>query len=271
MNSPLCFSGILQVGEQFATVDDVVHTMKGFMDATFNQYIIKKSGRLTSRISQFPTGIASRAPPHLKYYNLKYTCIKEGTHKSKAQQRKTKSIRQGCGSYVYFRLSPCGQKLVLARMDLTHNHMTSEMYYRNLPHQRLGFSDEVRKKYREALQHAPNKRQLLSKINEETNCRVTMRDLHNIRKNGKMSSDQSSSRSKKNKPAVAKRIEVKLDADHSSRPGISSSSSESETESESRPALEHRLQDGMNGSGRDHSIKISGRTLMVKIIDHTRN
>lgn len=169
----------MKVGDKFSSFEELSRGIKLYEGKVHSNYWIKDSKTLTSQIKSFPTGRCSKANPDLKYYFIRYHCIKGGRKfVPKNKERKTLTFKQGCQSSVNIVLSSCGKYLVVKDIEETHNHEHTEQQFKTLPNQRLNF--DKKSQIGNLLASKANKKIIQESILKNTGCLVTLKDLTNL-------------------------------------------------------------------------------------------
>ncbi|KAI5754201.1 hypothetical protein M8J77_006720 [Diaphorina citri] len=178
----------MELGKRFFHFSEVEKFIESFQQEHFIQLYCSNSIKLTS--VNYENAMAARKNnPTLGYYSIQYRCIHGGNFASTSSgQRKSSTLRQGCGFTVRFSLSCDGTFLSIKKIDAEHNHEVHKDVYNALPRQRR-LNEEEETQVKTLLDMRCNKRLVKQFIKTNMNKVVLLRDLTNIRaKNHKFTS-----------------------------------------------------------------------------------
>lgn len=137
----------MDVGVKFQSFSSLLDCLKAYENETLVKYYVRESKTLENQIRKFPTNIAAEAPKTLKYYYLKYCCIKGGKkYKPNNSSRETYTFRNGCAAHIDIKLTKCGQYLEIVSKADNHNHPCTENLFKALTHARLNLPTVLRNK-----------------------------------------------------------------------------------------------------------------------------
>ncbi|KAH8028335.1 hypothetical protein HPB51_016158 [Rhipicephalus microplus] len=133
------------VGDRFAFFAALEEKMEKFSTANSVQ-LWKRDARTIETAKKRVGKIASRMPPELKYYHLRYCCIHGGT----------KTFKKDCGFNIYIAANKDGSHLEARSLNLEHNHAVVPELFKHLPQQRR-LPSELQDKARALLKLKANK------------------------------------------------------------------------------------------------------------------
>ncbi|XP_047145569.2 uncharacterized protein LOC124818598 [Hydra vulgaris] len=164
----------------FLSFEDLKANIKKYEDANFVQLWMRDAKTINAARKSIPKR-ASIMAPQIKYSFIKYCCI-HGGQKFKYKgfgKRQTSTYKKDCPFYLHFKASEDGQALILHKLNNTHNHEVSEIFYKHLPNQRR-LPDYAIAKAETLLGLKANKKLLQRELLNETGKMITLRDLSNI-------------------------------------------------------------------------------------------
>ncbi|KAH8032406.1 hypothetical protein MRX96_023049 [Rhipicephalus microplus] len=174
--------GIVQlaVGDRFSTFEDLEACISRFSAETCVQ-LWKRDARTIAAEKNRVGKLASKMSESLKYYQLRYCCIRGGAKfiSTNKGARKSSTFQRDCSFNIYIAAEKEGKFLEVRSLDLTHNHPVHQELFRHLPQQRR-LAPELQNKARELMKMKANKMMVREQMEKESGSAVLLKDLSNI-------------------------------------------------------------------------------------------
>lgn len=145
-----------------------------------NQYLGTERHTLESYCRLFPKrNVSKDAIKTLKYYKIKYACMKGASHKPEGDIRAPTSSSQECPAFITILLSKCSTYLYVATICEEHDHQNSPAISCQSvpPRQRLRVDSRIRKINALPPKRPANKELVLHQIVNESGNLVTCREI----------------------------------------------------------------------------------------------
>ncbi|KAH8020349.1 hypothetical protein HPB51_000982 [Rhipicephalus microplus] len=148
---------VIAVGDRFATFAALKEKMEKFSTANLVQ-LWKRDARTTKTAKKRAGKFASRMPPELKYYHLRYCCIHGGSKfvTSSKGVRKASTFKKDCVFNIYRAANKDGSHLEVRSLNLEQNYAVVPELFKHLPQQRR-LPSELQDKARALLKLKANK------------------------------------------------------------------------------------------------------------------
>ncbi|KAL1489710.1 hypothetical protein ABEB36_013646 [Hypothenemus hampei] len=170
------------IGGQFDTYEDFVEALNLYCNANYVNFYKREARTITAARKKTDRFLN----PKLKYYQLKYSCIKGGKmFKSTGNgQRHTSTFKDGCDAYITLRAFKCGNKLQIIDMKTEHTHKISKQLFDHLPQQRR-LPEDIKSEIAHLTKLKTNRKQIKCYIQEKCNKIILLKDIHNMVKKSK--------------------------------------------------------------------------------------
>ncbi|KAK5649122.1 hypothetical protein RI129_004014 [Pyrocoelia pectoralis] len=117
----------MKLGDTFASYEELVAALDSYSKREYVSFWKRDARTISAARKKTERFIDSK----LKYYQLKYTCIKGGRNfKSAGKGKKVSSTyKSGCDAHIMLRASMCGTKLQIISIKTEHNHTISKVTF----------------------------------------------------------------------------------------------------------------------------------------------
>nr|CAI5833087.1 unnamed protein product [Callosobruchus analis] len=171
----------LKKGKAFKSLQDLEEFIKDVENEQYIQLYKRDSKKISTMLKSCPKK-CNNANRDLIYYLLTYACYKGGQNfKSRGEgKRKCSTFRDDCPMRLTFRLSPDGQKLILTKVENTHNHDLDKTMFSLLPKQRRLNTDEKKEILRLKTLKC-SKALVKDYMQSKTGKKLSLSDISNVR------------------------------------------------------------------------------------------
>nr|CAH7743642.1 unnamed protein product [Callosobruchus chinensis] len=171
----------LKKGKAFKSLQDLEEFIKDVENEQYIQLYKRDSKKISTMLKSCPKK-CNNANRDLIYYLLTYACYKGGQNfKSRGEgKRKCSTFRDDCPMRLTFRLSPDGQKLILTKVEDTHNHDLDKTMFSLLPKQRRLNTDEKKEILRLKTLKC-SKALVQDYMQNKTGKKLSLSDISNVR------------------------------------------------------------------------------------------
>ncbi|XP_041979626.1 uncharacterized protein LOC121733429 isoform X3 [Aricia agestis] len=172
----------MKVGDEYSSYEEFEEALNKYKKSVSNEYWIRDARTIANQKRRFP-GTVDKINESLKYYYIRLACVKGGRpfkSKNDHSSRKCTTLKQDCGATIFLRLSPSQKTLKVVELNEKHNHETSKSYFDSLSQQRLKLPKTVNELAEECLKAGANKKIVLDHIQQQTGCKITLKDLINL-------------------------------------------------------------------------------------------